>query len=77
MMAEHRTYDATTGELLSSADTPNPTPDPTLDLAAEVASLNARVDGFAGLAVTLSIEAGVPPERVAEIIAEAAGGPTP
>ena len=65
------------GVLTSSSSDNLPDPDPTPDLAAEVASLNARVDGFAGLAVTLSIEAGVPPERVAEIIAEAAGGPTP
>ena len=74
MMVEHRTYDATTGRLLSSADTPNPTPDPTPDLAAEVATLTARVDGFAGLAVTLATLSGVPEAQAQAIVAEAVGG---
>ena len=56
---------------------PDPTPDPTPDLAAEVANLTARVDGFAGLAVTLATLSGVPEAQAQAIVADAVGGPTP
>jgi hypothetical protein len=82
MMVEHRTYDATTGQLLSSVDTPNPTPDPTPDLAAEVATLSTRLDVMGVVAVAMGGKVGIPPEEVQAMVEQAQaivaiGGPTP
>ena len=78
MMGTIEVYDeAAGGALISRVETPDPTPDPTPDLAAEVANLTARVDGFAGLAVTLATLSGVPEAQAQAIVADAVGGPTP
>ena len=77
-MPTREVYDEAAGGVLVSQDvTPDPTPEPTPDLAAEVATLTARVDGFAGLAVTLATLSGVPEAQAQAIVADAVGGPTP